>query len=211
MIPGKMSTDDYFGARRSYINFLRPYGDILQVIPSSVETYRDLLDNCKLLVLPGGADISPIKYGSIPSMFAGDSDPYLEYYDSYLLPMAIGLKIPILGICRGFQSIITYFGGKLIQHLPLHPRSEDWVELAHKVSRTSAFGKESDSVVNSLHHQGISVGDIPECLVPIAYCRADDICEGVTHRDLPILGLQWHPEVLPYDFWVDNWIRKLLK
>lgn len=210
MIPSKLFDDEYLGTRKYYFDLLADFGPVVQVSPDDREVYKDLLKACSLLVLPGGLDLNPMRYEQAPSVYSSNLDPFLEYYDKVLLPVALELGVPVLGICRGFQSLLVHFGGSLVQDLPDHPRSENWGDLVHPVERTLPDGTKSITSLNSLHHQGQFIDQIPEQLTVIAVSIKDKICEAFVNKDYRVLGVQWHPEVLLTDAWITEWLNVIM-
>lgn len=169
-----------------------------------------------LLVLPGGADVLPSRYGGIPKTTQGYADPIKEYFDSYWLPKYISAGTPIFGICRGHQSLCAFFGGKLQEtYHDTNDNNYPGKEM-HKVYpnremielyKGSLFSEmipryKMDAIgVNSRHHQGYSVrnsGDMVPLLLDSTRLRSDAIVEAAAHPTLPIVSVQWHPEDL-YD------------
>lgn len=205
LIPGKPSEIETFGVRKNYIDFFQQFGAVVVTAPDvhSTEILDALKDQIKLIVLPGGADVSPMNYGIMPSVFTGKSDPFLEYADQTLLPWAEANRVPVFGICRGLQAINTYFGGTLLQDNPAHPMAEHDV-LTHSVTLSDPNTKErikGTVKVNSVHHQCIStVGDN---LSPIAVA-SDGVIEAIVHNSLPMAAVQWHPEFLYNMRWLLN-------
>lgn len=96
--------------------------------------------------------------------------------------------IPILGICLGHQGIISHFGGKIVKNKPMHG----------KISEIEHNGKDLfENIPNPLkvmrYHSLIGV-DIPDCLEITAKSKDNGCIMGVKHKELPIYGLQFHPE-----------------
>lgn len=148
------------------------------------------------LVLCGGGDVDP-KYYKQPIDGSMDIDNARDEAEFALFKAYIDAGKPVFGICRGFQLINIYFGGSLYQDIPeanLHTRIKD-VDSAHKVTADEdsvvgkLYGKEFS--VNSSHHQALK--DLGKGLKATAYWQ-DKYVEAVEHTELPILGVQWHPE-----------------
>lgn len=102
------------GINYRYVDYLSKFGDVL-FLYSNMETVIDV----DLLVLPGGADVDPARYGQRPHLRTQRPNIYLEHFDKHMLPQYIEAGIPIFGICRGMQSLSVHFGASLIQHLNL--------------------------------------------------------------------------------------------
>lgn len=93
------------------------------------------------LLLPGGGDVAPERYGEPVDPLCGTPDPALDELQLTVLDWFVKNEKPVFGICRGIQVINVYFGGTLIQHVPdalHHMRTpgipEDKVHLSHAES-----------------------------------------------------------------------------
>jgi anthranilate synthase/aminodeoxychorismate synthase-like glutamine amidotransferase len=93
---------------------------------------------------------------------------------------------PVLGVCLGHQSLVQEFGGKVVRGEPVHGKT---AELEHD-GRTIYAGLESPLVVGRYH--SLVVEDLPDVLEVSA--RAGDVIMGVRHAELPVEGVQFHPE-----------------
>ena len=93
---------------------------------------------------------------------------------------------PVLGVCLGHQSLAQEFGGRVVRGKPVHGKT---AEMAHD-GRTIYAGLESPLVVGRYH--SLVVEDPPDVLQVSA--RAGDVIMGVRHAELPIEGVQFHPE-----------------
>jgi anthranilate synthase/aminodeoxychorismate synthase-like glutamine amidotransferase len=93
---------------------------------------------------------------------------------------------PVLGVCLGHQSLAQEFGGRVVRGKPVHGKT---AEMEHD-GRTIYAGLESPLVVGRYH--SLVVEDLPDVLEVSA--RAGDVIMGVRHADLPIEGVQFHPE-----------------
>lgn len=154
------------------------------------------------LLLPGGADVSSFRYNERPSSWASRPDNFLEDFDLNFLPGFIG-KVPILGICRGLQTLNVHFGGTLNQHIKKHQYSVEDNELVHIVRIYKGEFK-----VNSYHHQGIKL------MAPNFVCTALDDCdrvEAIQDDKNRIFAVQWHPERMytPNDGYYDSWTMEM--
>lgn len=109
---------------------------------------------------------------------------------------ALEKKIPVVGICRGFQVINNYFGGDVTQAISnetnvLHVAVSHSVNLTHKAF--FAINEQDIFVVNSYHNHGVHTRDLSPDLDAFAMAP-DNIVEGLFHPALSVLGIQWHPE-----------------
>lgn len=150
------------------------------------------------LLLPGGGDINPVRYGqeNQGSTMVVDALDKLQFA---VLDDFVKSGKPVFGICRGHQVINVYFGGTLIQHLPTSFRHARRLEDPDKVHRclvnqgswlAEIYGTEFFH--NSAHHQ--AVDRFGENLVPDSYCPEDGTVEAMHHSILPVYSVQWHPE-----------------
>jgi anthranilate synthase/aminodeoxychorismate synthase-like glutamine amidotransferase len=92
----------------------------------------------------------------------------------------------VLGVCLGHQSLAQEFGGRVVRGKPVHGKT---AEMEHD-GRTIFAGLESPLVVGRYH--SLVVEDLPDVLEVSA--RAGDVIMGVRHAELPIEGVQFHPE-----------------
>ncbi len=155
------------------------------------------------LVLSGGADIDPGRYGAEPHDQLGPLEEDRDAWEFALLDEARRLGVPVLAICRGFQLVNVAFGGTLNQHVEIdegagHPNWDvDGREAAHDVTvipGTTTYSMLGATVaVNSLHHQ--TVQRVGEGLV-ISANASDGVVEGLETPDGSIVAVQWHPELL---------------
>lgn len=147
------------------------------------------------LILPGGGDIDP-------ALFHADDqgsravEPALDRLQLLLLRAFLQKGRPVLGICKGMQLINVCLGGGIIQDLPtarnheyigkdqVHPTCTQKGSLLH-----SLYGERFP--VNSAHHQGISH---PGEGLSVIQRAPDGVPEAIIHRQLPLIGVQWHPE-----------------
>lgn len=153
------------------------------------------------LVLPGGGDINPQRFGQVATAAVYDVNDEQDELDFTLAARAAEAGLPVLGICRGAQVLNVLRGGDL--HIDLVPgevphRSTTAGELFgwHPValaagSRVRAARESDQIIVGSAHHQGIaSLGD---GLVATGHA-ADGLIEAFEAVDGWVLAVQWHPE-----------------
>lgn len=158
--------------------------------------YSDEYDG---LILTGGADIEPSRYGQ-PVNGSVAMDAARDEAEWMLIDAFLRAKKPIFGICRGCQILNAYFGGTLHQDIETkarHRLDPNLPYLIHSVVANDPFledlyGKEF--AVNSCHHQAID--RLGEGLRITAVCPDDGIVEAFAHESLPVFAVQWHPEKL---------------
>lgn len=154
------------------------------------------------LILPGGADIDPARYGQPPQGSRG-INPQLDEAQFDILDAFVRTGKPILGICKGHQVLNVYFGGDLIQDLPAAQSdrhrhdTEDQVHMTHAEAGSWLAGLYGTSfATNSAHHQ--AAGRVAAGF-RIIQQSDDGVIEAIAHEDRPILSLQWHPERMCYE------------
>jgi putative glutamine amidotransferase len=156
------------------------------------------------LLLSGGGDVDPARYGALPVPEIYGLDPGRDAFEVALVLAAARADVPVLGICRGSQILNVALGGSLIQHVPavtgcdhcIRDRSHEPVHdvVVASGSLLEAVAGATEIAVNSLHHQ--AVDRLGAGLRAVAWAE-DGIVEGV-ESDGPgrLLGVQWHPELL---------------
>ena len=148
---------------------------------------------CNGLLLPGGGDMEPWRYGQ-PNTDSRNLDPARDALELDLLERFTALHKPILGICRGMQTINVFFGGTLFQDIPGHAQI-DGVDRTHPVrTAPGVFAALDAQQVNSAHHQAV---DRPGGGLHPEQWADDGVIEAFRHVYLPVWGVQWHPERLP--------------
>lgn len=204
----------------AYTRSIRAAGLLPVVLP--VLDARDAeaaLEGVAGLVLTGGEDVNPARYGASPHPTLGGTHEGRDTFETALVEAARARALPTLAICRGIQILNVSLGGTLVQDIPSEwkdPIAHDgeWPRTArvHEVDVTRgsrlarAIGTERP-VVNSMHHQ--AVGAVAPSLATVARA-ADGIVEGVEWPtdEWWMVGVQWHPEEL-----IDSpepWDRALL-
>jgi len=195
-----------------YIEALRRAGARTAIVsPGEQEqgSPEELLDPFDGLVLVGGGDINPARYGALPDTeHSYGVDSARDELEIALLLAADAMTMPVLCICRGMQLMNVAFGGTLTQHLPIVPGllphgvpSEDTQSLhdveVEPTNRLFASTGATTLTCSSHHHQGVD--RVGEGLVVTGRSR-DGLVEAI-ERDAPldeqsswIVGVQWHPE-----------------
>ncbi len=190
----------------SYLRALQSVGlaPVLITPAHGPDSVRALLDGCAGLVLSGGEDVEPARYGAEPSPALGSVNRARDEVEFTAVERALELQLPILGICRGAQVLNVAMGGTLFQDIAterpgpvLHQQQQAWGQRSHCAtvasdSRLHAIVGSDELFINSYHHQAIR--DVAPSLRVVA--RAEDgMVEAVEGRDHPwLIGVQWHPE-----------------
>ncbi|MFE7855569.1 gamma-glutamyl-gamma-aminobutyrate hydrolase family protein [Streptomyces sp. NPDC057403] len=149
------------------------------------------------LVIAGGPDVDPERYGAERDPRTGPPAPARDTWELALIEAALAARLPLLGICRGMQLLNVALGGTLVQHLDGHA-VEVGVFGRHPVkpvpgTRYAEIAPEEASVP-TYHHQALD--RLGTGLMPSAYA-ADGTVEAVEvpTADRWVLGVQWHPEM----------------
>ena len=164
-----------------------------------------VVDSLDGLLLSGGADIGPGRYGEAVDPSARlKLNPARDENEFPLIEAALERDLPILGICRGMQALNVVLGGKLVQDIPNHASDDDDDPLIHQVfvppgSRlTTILGLGGFMKANSLHHQGLTNVEKAPGLLVSAYSLKDGVVECLEappNERRWVVGVQWHPEL----------------
>ncbi|MBV9500487.1 MAG: gamma-glutamyl-gamma-aminobutyrate hydrolase family protein [Acidobacteriaceae bacterium] len=153
------------------------------------------------LLLMGGTDVEPSRYGAEPAPETDTPDDERDAVELSLIDTALKLDLPIFAICRGLQILNVYHGGTLIQHLSgtrHDPDTDDKAACVHSVvfepgSKLAAIAGTSKWQVNSRHHQ--AANDIGIGLRVTARGEEDTTVEGLERpASRFVVAVQWHPE-----------------
>ena len=187
--------------RRVYCDQIVRAGGVPMVLPpvDDAEVLINMLEGIDGLVLTGGADYNPLWYGEQPEKELHTINSTRDLPELLLTRLAFNRQIPILGICRGVQTIAIALGGNLVQDLktPLkHSQDAPRSEATHSVTITEGstlyglYGQET--FVNSFHHQAVK--DCGSHLHVVA-TAPDGVIEAVESTEQKaLMGVQWHPE-----------------
>jgi len=211
------------GTRRAFLN--EPYltgirdagGLPLVLTPAhqgeSLRAFYEWLDG---LLLTGGEDVEPARYGETVRHETVESVPERDALEFELLRWALADGLPVLAICRGIQVLNVALGGTLYQDLATEPDRPanvahnqaaldppvPRVQPSHAVtvlpgSFLAGLVGEGERAVNSMHHQGIRA--LAPSLHPVGFAP-DGLIEAVEANDAApssfLVGVQWHPEEL---------------
>jgi len=182
------------------------------LIPLDIDenALRAIYERLDGIVLTGGGDIEPSRYGAETSVRTVGVDAGRDQIEIQLARWAVDDDKPLLGICRGHQVLNVALGGTLIQDIQAEVpgsfehdhETDDWfARLPHDVTVSrgsklhSALNLDGDRLaVNTMHHQ--AVGRPADSLCVVA--GADDgVIEGIEYPNRRfVVGVQWHPEAL---------------
>lgn len=193
----------------TYLNAIQQAGGVPVALPPQLSgrSWERLAAGLDGLLLTGGGDIDPARFGEAPHPTLYDVAPVRDTFETGAARWALERGVPLLCVCRGMQVLNVALGGSLYQDLgtepgtPIpHSQKERRDQPTHTVklapgSRLAEVLGTDVVEVNSMHHQ--SVKELGRGLAAVAWAP-DDLVEGV---ELPehtgfALGVQWHPEEL---------------
>jgi gamma-glutamyl-gamma-aminobutyrate hydrolase PuuD len=157
--------------------------------PAETGRYERVVDTLDGLVLIGGGDLDPARYGADPDPRNGGTSVERDDLEFGLLGAALADDLPLLAVCRGMQVLNVALGGTLVQRLPDRLGST-----AHQ-PRQGAFGAVTvDTEEGSAVHRLLG----PRTEVLCSHHQAVDRLGSVEAVELPgkrfVVGVQWHPE-----------------
>jgi putative glutamine amidotransferase len=185
----------------AYVRQIEDAGGRALLLPPTQEDNDDLLEVLDAIVLTGGSDIDPARYGATAHSETTSPRPERDAGELSLFRTALDNDLPVLGICRGMQVMAVASGGSLHQHLPElvghhRHRPSPGVHVEHAVRLEPGSRCQSilgdKVVVRSYHHQGVAD---PGLLAVTGWADDDtiEVVESPAHRFA--LGVLWHPEV----------------
>ncbi len=146
----------------------------------------------------GGVDVDPVLYGEEKKFDSVEIDPARDRFEAGLFRAIYPTNKPILGICRGIQSVNVFLGGTLHQHLDGHSQEEGGETRTHPIavkegSMLHRIAGKTELWVNSFHHQAVK--DLAPSLVADAQ-SPDGFLEAAHSPTHPFLFCtQFHPEI----------------
>ncbi len=206
-------------------------GGVPVIVPplSDAQAMLNTLNTIDGLLLTGGADINPLYMGEEPQPQLGGINDERDLPELLITRLAYNRNMPILGICRGIQTLAVALGGKVAQdigstavkhsqdaarHVPTHSVTVQSGSMLYEALHRNYVGLKSSEkqaeptthYVNSFHHQAVS--DPGPHLMAVAHA-SDGIIEAVeSSEEKAILGVQWHPECMEGvdSFKIFNWL-----
>ena len=198
------------------------------IIPPSADkaVLMNTLDHIDALILSGGGDINPLYCGEEPVPGLRGINSERDLPELLITRLAYNRQMPMLGICRGIQTLAVALGGKVCQDIGSeefkvkseksavkHSQDADRSEPTHSVTisegstlfniykdelqRLTLNVQRSTLYVNSFHHQAVSE---PGERFRVVATATDGIIEAIESSEYKsILGVQWHPECLGDD------------
>lgn len=192
-----------------YFSWLRSIDPSLEVVNfygMEIPEALQALDRCSGIVITGGEDVHPSRYGKAGEEHRCVCDPYRDSLELALIEKALALKLPLLAICRGEQILNVSQGGDLIVDIvadhgnSINHRSEGNQLSIHAVNIDassnlySLCGAASFEII-TVHHQAVKT--LAPCFRPTAFA-SDGIIEAYEWLNPEGKGylnaVQWHPE-----------------
>ena len=199
---------------RGYYDAVVRVGGTPVVIPpiADKEVLMNTLDCIDALILSGGGDINPLYCGEepVPGLHGINSERDLP--ELLIARLAYNRQLPMLGICRGIQTLAVALGGKVDQDIKAsvkHSQDADRSEPTHSVdiaedSTLYNIYKEHVLLVNSFHHQAVSE---PGSKFRVVARSKDGIVEAMESTEYKsIVGVQWHPEYMETGLPLFQWL-----
>ncbi|MGH3320107.1 MAG: gamma-glutamyl-gamma-aminobutyrate hydrolase family protein [Streptosporangiaceae bacterium] len=183
------------------VAMVRQAGGRPLLVPADPDGGDELVGALAGLVLSGGPDVDPGLYGEQPHPRTCVGSAADDAAEVGLARTMLGLGVPVLGVCRGFQLLNVALGGDLVQHLP------DVVGHVRHAPAPGRFGRHPVTVaegsrchvavggtaeVYSHHHQ--AVRRLAEPLVAAAWSDDGVVEAGEAPGEGFVVGVQWHPE-----------------
>lgn len=194
---------------RSYTEALVAAGAVPFAVPCLEDeaALGQLLDRADGLLITGGEDVAPALYGQEPNTHLGGVSPWRDRLDQVAVAYALARPdLPVLGICRGIQSLAVFGGGTLYQDVPSqvagalqHGQKAPGFHGTHALSvvpdsRLASLVGGTHVMVNSFHHQ--AVHRPPEGFAVTAR-TSDGVIEALERTSGTFcLGVQFHPELM---------------
>ncbi|HEY1571103.1 MAG TPA: gamma-glutamyl-gamma-aminobutyrate hydrolase family protein [Pseudonocardiaceae bacterium] len=186
---------------RDYLDSVVRAGGIPVLLPPIGDGAAELVATLDALILSGGPDVSPTRYGERQHPRTEETRPERDAYEFQLVAAALGADLPVLAICRGAQVLNAALGGTLHQHLPERTGHESHrprpgrfgttsITLTEGSRAAAAVGPETTAQCH--HHQAIATV-APD--LAVTGTAEDGTVEAVEHRTGQyVVGVQWHPE-----------------
>ncbi len=193
-------------------------GGVPVIIPPLADTDAivNTLSRIDGLLLSGGGDFNPLYCGEEPSPKLHSINSERDLPELLITRLAYNRQIPMLGICRGIQTLAMALGGRVEQDIEpkatvKHSQDADRSEPTHTVNIEndtilhSIYG--SDTIaVNSFHHQAVAETGSK---FKATATSADGFIEAIESREFKsIMGVQWHPECLDSGLPLFQWLVK---
>ena len=192
-----------------YLDHIHRAGGIAVMLPPRIDAdpamAREVLSRLDAVIVAGGADVEPFRYGEHPHPSVQPGRPDRDGWELALVGAAIDSDLPLLGICRGMQVMAVQAGAQLEQHLPDRVGHEEHsphlgAYSSHPVTvvahtRLSEL-LDTSLVVPTYHHQAVRCDSLAGTAYRPAAWHPDGTLEAM-EDPLAVfrIGVQWHPEV----------------
>lgn len=196
--------------RDRYYTQIADAGGVPVIIPplADKDIIINTLDNIDALLLTGGADHNPLWSGQQPQPGLHNINQARDLPELLATRLAYNRQMPILGICRGMQTIAIALGGEVCQDIPHTPKLIKHSQEADRTEPTHSVDIEPDSAlhgifgadrifVNSFHHQEVTSPGKGMRITATAPDGTAEAMESTCHK--PVIGVQWHPEWMGTD------------
>lgn len=196
--------------RDRYYTQIADAGGVPVIIPplADKDIIINTLDNIDALLLTGGADHNPLWSGQQPHPALHNINQARDLPELLATRLACNRQMPILGICRGMQTIAIALGGEVCQDIPHTPQLIKHSQEADRTEPTHSVDIEPDSAlhgifgadrifVNSFHHQAVTSPGKGMRITATAPDGTAEAMESTCHK--PVIGVQWHPEWMGAD------------
>jgi putative glutamine amidotransferase len=198
----------------TYVDAVLAVGGVPFIIPPSLQDLDQLYQTLDGIIFSGGSDLDPALFEEDAHETTYGIDPERDGFDLVAVREAVARDIPMLGICRGIQSINVALGGTLLQDIAssvpnaIPHRQHGLGKSQHETSHTVTI-QESNNLLrqihgmseietNSYHHQAVKR---PAANLEVIATTSDGIIEAMWHPGMRFgLAVQWHPEMLAPNF-----------
>ena len=194
--------------RHAYYDQIVEAGGTPVIIPPVADknVIVSTLDHIDALLLTGGGDYNPLWAGEEPAKGLHNINATRDLPELLITRLAYNRQIPMLGICRGMQTLAMALGGHVKQDVSSdikHSQDADRGEATHRVSIEAdstlayIYKQATTLCVNSFHHQAVDDAGQRFRITAKAPDGVAEAMESTEHK--PIMGVQWHPEWLGGD------------
>lgn len=198
--------------RERYYRQIVDAGGTPFIIPpvADEEVILDTLDRIDGLLLTGGADYNPLWAGEQPSPRLGHINAVRDLPELLITRLAFNRQLPMLGICRGIQTLVMALDGSVAQDISelnatlQHSQNADRTETTHCITvredstlyniYRERLTTDLQLPVNSFHHQAVRSTGPHFQVVATAPDGIIEVIESTEHK--AVMGVQWHPEWL---------------
>ncbi len=199
-----------------YYKSVEQAGGVPVIIPPLADTtvIINTLQHLDGLLLSGGGDYNPLYAGEEPVNQLGGINAERDLPELLITQLAYNRQIPMLGICRGIQTLAMALGGKVRQDISgtatvKHSQDAARDEATHSItveqdSTLYHIYQQQTLYVNSFHHQAVSD---PGERFRVTATSVDGIVEAIESREYKsMMGVQWHPECMTEGLPIFGWL-----